>query len=203
MILNFLQNLCIKKETSWQKYANFLNMPPSVIIDRSATLNFFFNPNRDERYLNVGERSHIFSSFALLRPKSKIIIGKRCQLGRVNFNCADKITVGDDVLMAWGITIIDNDSHSLFWQNRKNDAVQCYKDYLQDRSNFIKNKDWSYVKCSPIVIGNKVWIGFNAIILKGVKIGDMSIVAAGTVVIKDVPPKVLVAGNPAKIVKRL
>ena len=55
----------------------------------------------------------------------------------------------------------------------------------------------------PITIGDDVWIGCNSIILKGVKIGNGSIVAAGSVVTKSVPPFSLVAGNPAKIVKEL
>ncbi len=59
------------------------------------------------------------------------------------------------------------------------------------------------VKPRPVIIGDNVWIGMNAIILKGVTIGDNSIIAAGAVVTKDVPPNTVVAGNPARFVKRL
>jgi maltose O-acetyltransferase len=59
------------------------------------------------------------------------------------------------------------------------------------------------VKTLPIKIGNNVWINFNSIILKGVTIGDGSIIAAGAVVTKDIPPFVMVAGNPARIIKHL
>ena len=52
-------------------------------------------------------------------------------------------------------------------------------------------------------IGNNVWIGMNAIVLKGVTIGENSIIAAGAVVTKDVPPNTVVAGNPARFAKRL
>ena len=54
-----------------------------------------------------------------------------------------------------------------------------------------------------IHIGNNVWVGANAIILPGVVIGDNSIVGAGSVVTKTFPPNVIIAGNPAKIIKRL
>jgi virginiamycin A acetyltransferase len=53
----------------------------------------------------------------------------------------------------------------------------------------------------PVEIGNDVWIGMNAIILRGVKIGDGSVVAAGAVVTRDVPPYTIVAGSPARHVK--
>ena len=64
-------------------------------------------------------------------------------------------------------------------------------------------KDWSVVRSAPIVIEDRAWIGFNAIILKGVTIGEGSVVAAGAVVTKDVEPYTVVAGNPARVVKRL
>ena len=53
----------------------------------------------------------------------------------------------------------------------------------------------------PIIIGDNVWLGINSIILKGVTRGDNAIVAAGSVVTKNVPPNSIVAGNPAKVIK--
>lgn len=68
--------------------------------------------------------------------------------------------------------------------------------------NFFKEKrNDEFVSKGDIVIGNDVWIGANAIVLSGVTVGDGSIVAAGAVVTKDVPPYSIVAGNPAKVVK--
>jgi acetyltransferase-like isoleucine patch superfamily enzyme len=59
------------------------------------------------------------------------------------------------------------------------------------------------VSYKDVFIGNNVWIASNAIILSGVKIGDNSVVAAGTVVTKDVPENVVVAGVPARIIKKI
>lgn len=70
-------------------------------------------------------------------------------------------------------------------------------------SNHNFKKDREPVKENPIVIGDNVWIGTNAIILSGVIIGDNSIVAAGAIVTKNVPKNVIVAGNPARIIKHL
>jgi acetyltransferase-like isoleucine patch superfamily enzyme len=55
----------------------------------------------------------------------------------------------------------------------------------------------------PVIISDNVWIGMNAIILKGVTIGENSVVAAGAVVTKSVPANVVVAGNPAVVTKEL
>ncbi|MDE7196387.1 MAG: sugar O-acetyltransferase [Helicobacter sp.] len=57
--------------------------------------------------------------------------------------------------------------------------------------------------CKPIVIKDRVWIGINVTICPGVTIGENSVIAAGSVVTKDVPPNVIVAGNPAKVIKQL
>jgi acetyltransferase-like isoleucine patch superfamily enzyme len=65
-----------------------------------------------------------------------------------------------------------------------------------------KQRD-NHVKDKPIIIEENVWIGANAVILPGVKIGKNSIIGAGAIVTKDVPPNVVVAGNPAKIIKKL
>jgi acetyltransferase-like isoleucine patch superfamily enzyme len=59
------------------------------------------------------------------------------------------------------------------------------------------------LKTAPVIIRDNVWIGMNAVILKGVTIGENSVVAAGAVVTKSVPENVVVAGNPAIIVKQL
>jgi acetyltransferase-like isoleucine patch superfamily enzyme len=59
------------------------------------------------------------------------------------------------------------------------------------------------IATAPVKIGAHVWIGFNSIILKGVTIGDRSVVAAGSVVTKDIPADVLVAGNPARVIRSL
>ena len=64
-----------------------------------------------------------------------------------------------------------------------------------------RNSGKEYAK--PIVIGDNVWIGGNAIINPGVTIGDNVVIASGAVVTKDVPSKVVVGGNPAKIINQI
>jgi len=191
------------RDSSWEIYKNYIKVHPSAIIAPSATLKIFNLPEPPEVCLEIGEGSHIFSSFALLRAHSKIKVGKNCQLGNSHFICAESIDIGDDVMMAWGITVMDNDAHSLYWEGRKFDVLQCYQSYLENPDNFIKNKDWTSVPIRAIKFGNKSWIGFNATVLKGVIIGQNSVVGACSVVIQSVPDFSVVAGNPAKVLTRL
>lgn len=95
---------------------------------------------------------------------------------KVNLNttiyCTKEISIGNDCVISENVVIRDSDIH-----------------HIEGKEN-----------TKPIIIGNHVWIGTNAIILKGVKIGDGSIIGAGSVVTKDVPPRTVVAGNPANII---
>lgn len=96
---------------------------------------------------------------------------------------------------------MDNDAHAVSWDQRKHDVAAAMKQY-RDGKGFYR-EDWSAVKSAPIIIGNKAWIGMNCIILKGVTIGEGAVVAAGTVVTGDVPAWSVVAGNPARVVRRI
>jgi acetyltransferase-like isoleucine patch superfamily enzyme len=95
----------------------------------------------------------------------------------VYMNGYNGIKIGKRVMFASGVKIIS-----------------ANHDFKQ-RENHIKDK--------PVIIEENVWIGANAVILPGVKIGKNSIVGAGSIVTKDVGENVIVAGNPARIIKRL
>ena len=190
-------------QESWHRYRAYVAIHPTAIIDPCATLKIFNPPHPARPCIEIGEGSHIFGNFALLRPQATIRIGARCQIGQSHFVCADRIEVDDDVLMAWGITLMDNDSHALDWEYRSADAKRAYEDYRRDPSNLIRTKDWSHVAASPIRVRRRSWIGFNAAVLKGVTIGDNAVVAAHAVVSADVAPFDVVAGNPARVVRSL
>lgn len=111
----------------------------------------------------------------------------------------DEIEIGDNVIISWGCMIYDHNSHSLDYMERRKDISGHFKDGLSNSA--LKNKDWNDVKRKKIKICSDVWIGFDVVILKGVTIGEGAIVAARSVVTKDVPPWSVVAGNPAKVVK--
>ena len=67
----------------------------------------------------------------------------------------------------------------------------------------ITDTDWHDYKTAPVKIGSNVWLGMNVVVLKGVTIGDSTIIGANSVVTKNIPENVIAAGQPAKIVKYL
>ena len=177
------------------------SIDPTAIMAPSAALKIFNPPDPDHICLHIDAYSHIFCRFSILRPHAVIKIGKHCQIGQVDLIASERIEIDDDVLMAWGITLMDNDSHALAWEDRQYDQRQCYVDYLENPDNFIKNKDWSRVKAKPIIIGAKCWIGFNVSILKGVVLGEECVVSAGSVVTHSFPAGSVIGGNPARVLK--
>ena len=108
-----------------------------------------------------------------------LTIGRGSYMNKSLIQCSSSILIGDNCAIAGDVLIQDTDFHPM----------------LDEKGN---EKPFS----KPIVIGNKVWICAKATILKGVTIGDGSVVAAGAVVTKDVPANSLVGGNPARVIKQ-
>lgn len=92
-------------------------------------------------------------------------------------NCFSYIEIGSHTFISDDVRIQDSDNHFIFVDGAAQENTK------------------------PIIIGNHVWIGKNAMILKGVHVGDGSVIAAGSVVIRDVPENCMVAGNPAVVKK--
>ena len=112
--------------------------------------------------------------FYLDAPGASISIGAGTYLNRrTEITCKGNVAIGEDCAISWDVLITDTDYHQFGDSNPVN----------------------------PVKIGNHVWIGAKAIILKGVTIGDGAVVAAGSVVTKDVPGGALMAGNPATVVR--
>lgn len=185
---------------SWQRYAQYVSIHPTTLIAPSSNLTIFNPPTSPRICIEIGAGSHVFSNFSLLRPEATIRIGRDCQLGASQFVAAQEIVLGDDILLAWGATLIDSDTHSKAWEVRQFDVKCCYEDYLADPTNLIKRKSWDDIPAIPISVGGRSWIGFNSIILKGVRLSNNVIVGAGAVVTKNVDAFQIVAGNPARVI---
>lgn len=192
-ILSKLIRLVNKPKNSFPYFTIGAN---SHLGNNSVTV---LQPVHGKKYLTIGDNCHVSASFLFETFESLISIGDNTYIGASSFHCSDNIIVGKNVMISWGCTIIDNNSHPLDSNLRKKDMTDFLKGLKENE--YRKYKDWSVVEKSPIVIGDDAWISFNCIILKGVKIGNGAIVAAGSVVTKDVPAYTIVGGSPAVILK--
>ena len=147
---------------------------------------------KEKCHLKIGEDSMIEGKLMFDKSDATISIGNRVFFSGT-IVAAKQIDIGDDVMISWGVTITDHNSHSLISSERLQDVLDWR----------VGKKDWSNVKMSPVKICDKAWIGFNSIILKGVTIGEGSIVGAGSVVTKSVPPWTIVGGNPARVIREI
>ena len=108
----------------------------------------------------------------------------------------EHIAIGRHCLISWNVGIADSDFHPL-------DAAQRRRDATALAPFFEGRPPRPQLQNAPVVIEDNVWIGMNAVVLKGVTIGENSVVAAGAVVTRSVPANVVVAGNPAAVIKQL
>lgn len=153
---------------------------------------------RHDSNIKIDENS-IFHGIVYFYRQASLHVGSRSYIGpNTTFHITTSISIGDDVMISSGCILIDSDMHSLRFSERKNDVLI---EIGYDESG--KEKDWAVVKSVPIHIQDKVWIGLNAIILKGVTLGEGCVVGAGSVVTKDIPPWTVVAGNPAQVIRSL
>ena len=171
----------------------------SAIIHEKARLGsnaWCLNLSGDRRRIVISENVFCRGILRLENtPDSRIIIHPNVYIGDdCLLSCASQIEIGSNALIAHGAQIFDNDSHSVDWQLRQLD----WQNRVGLGGGYVDT-----VQAAPVIVGENTWIGCNSMIFKGVTIGVKSVVAAGSVVTKDVPPLVLVAGNPARIIKQL
>lgn len=194
--LTVLRNkYCAKFKTLYYslKYHGDMIIAPKtkILIDSSADVHigdsFFINlswngrQNKNGEFV-IGKNASFSADYFRSYDGTSIHIydGARLSIrsGYINsdskIECYDAITIGENVKISDNVIIRDSDNH----------AIEAGKQ-----------------SHAPIVIGNHVWIGMSSLILKGVSVGDGAVIAAGSVVIRDVPPHSLVGGVPAKVIR--
>lgn len=116
------------------------------------------------------------------------------------FDFGSHISIGDNVFVNFNLTILDegqvNIGNNVFIGPNVSIFTACHPLDPEERNSGVQ---WAL----PVTIGNDVWIGGDVTILPGVTVGDGATVGAGSIVTKDVPPHTVVAGNPARVIKRL
>lgn len=122
----------------------------------------------------------------VVRPSAELTIGNYSGISNVLIHCYNNIKIGSYVNIGDGTMIYDTNFHSINWQDRADRAIDTLK-----------------AKTASVCIGDYVFIGTRCIIAKGVTIGDKSMVAAGSVVTKDIPSGEIWGGNPARFIKKI
>lgn len=164
-----------------------------IVVGSGSSVRWLALRSVREGGVKIGEECIINCNISFDDPGGRISIGDRCYIGASHLVCHSGITIGNDVVISWGVTIVDHDSHSLDWELRKNDVTNWG----------LGKKDWTGISIKPVVIQDKVWIGFGASILKGVTVGEGAAIGANAVVTRDVPPYAVVAGNPSRVIRNL
>ena len=117
-------------------------------------------------------------------PEAKIVIGNNVGISGATLYARKGIYIGDNTLIGGNVKILDNDFHPIEVDARNRD-------------------DKDAIRSKEIIIGENCFIGCNTLILKGSKIGARTVVGAGSVVCGEFPEDVVIAGNPAKIIKKI
>jgi acetyltransferase-like isoleucine patch superfamily enzyme len=176
------------------------NLPPNVCVGQNC---FFerrdsFGRFRSERNpgLVIGDRVRVYTWTTFnIEPAGTLEIGDDTILVGAVFMCAQRVSVGRRVVVSYNVTIADSDFHPLDPEMRKQDAIA--------NAPFGDRSSRPPIVRAPVSIGDDVWIGIGAMILKGVQIGDGARIGPGAVVTSNVPVGAMVIGNPARVVQGL
>ena len=172
VITYFYKNIVLGKKTYVYHKSKILNCSGGQInIGKNCMI------GRSDKHYHAG--MPFYTSILNDGVNSQVIIGSNCRINGAYIHAKKLIKIGDNCVIATGVIIIDTNGHQ----------VKSY-----DRTVGSDNPD-------SIIIGNNVWIGLNAIILKGTEIGDNSIISAGTVVKGTIPPNTVVERIPYTLSK--
>ncbi|WP_162419554.1 acyltransferase [Cyclobacterium roseum] len=166
-------------------FGNRLRVRGSIITDIGNNAEFIIGDNFElTSGLMINPLGRNIKSYIRINSNSRILIGDNVGMSCVTLWAKKSISIGNNVKIGADVLIMDSDMHSLDFHLRRDSKL-----------------DASNAKSAPVFIGDDVFVGTRSIIMKGVKIGARSIVAAGSVVTKSIPVDQIWGGNPAVFLK--
>lgn len=171
-------------------------LPPNVSVGPNSLLTghlaFKRFRSRRAKALEIGAQCTLDGVHFDVGDDGYVHIGDYCYLTNVVLLCELEVRIGSYVVIGWNVTIADTDFHPIAPAERIADAIS--------QSPLGKGRPRPLIPRRPIFIEDDVWIGPNATILKGVRIGAGALVEAGAMVTRDVEPGTRIIGNPARVV---
>ena len=148
--------------------------------------------SKKDRALIIGSHCTMDGVHFALGEEARTEIGNFCYFSNAILLCELELRIGNYVVIGWNATIADSDFHPISPAERIRDAIAC-----SPQGN---DRPRPPIKMLPVIIEDDVWIGPNATILKGVRLGAGSFIEPGALVTRSVPPRSRVLGNPAQVV---
>jgi len=181
----------IKRAIRLFRSKNYKYAPTTVLYNSARIINNI----DDVLAIEIGAYTHIRGELLTFGHGGKIKIGDYCYVGEQSHIWSGKnIFIGNRVLIAHNVNVFDNLTHPIAATARH----EHFKSIIS--TGHPKILDLSE---EPIRIDDDAWIGCMSTILKGVNIGKGAVIAAGSVVTKDIPPYTIVSGNPAQIIREI
>ena len=161
------------------RYGTILKMGKNIVFQKNVSI-IIFKREKSKLHITLSGKNTI-SSNVIIQGSGKLTLGERSFIGQNSvIGVNETINIGSEVMIAQSVSIRDTD--------------HCF-----DNVNIPMSRQG--IKTAPIIISNDVWIGYGAVITKGVTIGEGAIIGANAVVTKDVPPYAIMGGVPAKLIK--
>ncbi len=172
-------------------------LPPNVMLGEDSLITgpkaFARFRSTREPALVIGRACTLDGVHFAINPAGQVTVGDACAFYGSVLLCELEIRIGHHVYLGWNATLSDSDFHPTEVAERHEDVLAC-----SPLGGGLARRAYP---SRPIVIGNDVYIGHNATVLKGVTIGDGAFIEPGAMVSKDVPPRARVIGNPAMVVE--
>lgn len=178
-----------------------IGIPPNIVIGNDVYIDSSYGfaafNSREEPGLVVGEASGIYDRAAMVvGQRGRVTVGSYTVLNGTYIVCEDRVDIGSHCLLAWGVVITDSWTAATL-------SVRDRRAALGATAESTTRHFPAAGAPRPVVVEDNVWVGFDAVILPGVRVGRGAIIGARTIVSESIPPYAVVAGNPQRILRHI
>lgn len=165
---------------------------PGAYVETSYSFRLCRSRAQPALMMAEGSSAYLGTMFDL-GENGRVRVGRYALLHGARFICDGKVVIGEYALISWNVVIMDT------YRMSTDPAVRRHQ--IQSRRSHPSSVDGAGIVPRPVTLGPNVWVGFDSCILPGVTVGEGAIVGARSVVVDDVPPFWLAAGNPARLIR--